>query len=112
VLDGKCRKCAKGTLSTDSGGQSWPQPPLRRPEPAESRLRAELPALQDQNDPPPFDDQGLLGRSDPVPDGVRRQGGVGVEPQLFGEFLFVEFHRLDGDTEHLGDFLANASFRQ
>src|SRR5271157_3249827 len=28
------------------GGQSWPQPPFRRPEPAESRLRAELPALQ------------------------------------------------------------------
>jgi len=27
------------------GGQSWPQPPFRRPEPAESRLRAELPAL-------------------------------------------------------------------
>jgi len=26
------------------GGQSWPQPPFRRPEPAESRLRAELPA--------------------------------------------------------------------
>jgi len=26
------------------GGQSWRQPPLRRPEPAESRLRAELPA--------------------------------------------------------------------
>src|ERR1022692_4706248 len=25
--------------------QSWPQPPFRRPEPAESRLRAELPAL-------------------------------------------------------------------
>ena len=28
------------------GGQSWPQPPFRRPGPAESRLRAELPALQ------------------------------------------------------------------
>ena len=28
------------------GGQSWPQPPFRRPEPAESRLRAELPALR------------------------------------------------------------------
>ena len=28
------------------GGQSWPQPPFRRLEPAESRLRAELPALQ------------------------------------------------------------------
>src|SRR5580704_8231986 len=28
------------------GGQSWPQPPFRRPEPAKSRLRAELPALQ------------------------------------------------------------------
>jgi hypothetical protein len=26
------------------GGQSWPQPPFRRPEPAESRLRAILPA--------------------------------------------------------------------
>jgi len=26
------------------GGQSWPQPPFRRPEPAESRLRAKLPA--------------------------------------------------------------------
>jgi alcohol dehydrogenase class IV len=26
------------------GGQSWPQPPFGRPEPAESRLRAELPA--------------------------------------------------------------------
>ncbi len=26
------------------GGQSWPQPPFRRPEPAESRLRARLPA--------------------------------------------------------------------
>ena len=28
------------------GGQSWPQPPFRRPEPAESRLRADLPALR------------------------------------------------------------------
>jgi hypothetical protein len=28
------------------GGQSWPKPPFRRLEPAESRLRAELPAPQ------------------------------------------------------------------
>jgi hypothetical protein len=28
------------------GGQSWPQPPFRRLGPAESRLRAKLPALQ------------------------------------------------------------------
>jgi hypothetical protein len=33
------------------GGQSWPQPPFRRPEPAESRLRAELPAPQEPNRP-------------------------------------------------------------
>jgi len=35
------------------GAQSWPQPPFRRPEPAESRLRAELPAPQNQTDPLP-----------------------------------------------------------
>jgi hypothetical protein len=31
------------------GGQCWPQPPFGRPEPAESRLRAELPAPQASN---------------------------------------------------------------
>jgi len=43
------------------GGQSWPQPPFRRPEPAESRLRAELPALQlvfiDFGDPQGYEDR-------------------------------------------------------
>jgi hypothetical protein len=39
------------------GGQSWPQPPFRRPEPAESRLRAELPApLKPKFDPLPDHD--------------------------------------------------------
>jgi methylmalonyl-CoA mutase len=33
-------------LGVTECGQYWPQPPLRRPEPAESRLRAELPAPQ------------------------------------------------------------------
>ena len=36
----------KGRPQQSEGGQSWPQPPFRRPEPANSRLRAELPALQ------------------------------------------------------------------
>ena len=35
-----------------------------------------------------------------------------MEPQLFGDFLLVKFHCFDGDAENLGDFLANAPFRQ
>jgi hypothetical protein len=48
------------------GGQSWPQPPFRRPEPAESRLRAELPALQTSYCPAP-DSAAVRVPNDPLP---------------------------------------------
>ena len=38
--------CNAACFTAPWGGQSWPQPPFRRPQPAKSRLRAELPALR------------------------------------------------------------------
>ena len=50
----RCTSGAALVVSMDlEGGQSWPQPPIRWPEPAESRLRARLPALQIHTDAPP-----------------------------------------------------------
>ncbi|MGA3074173.1 MAG: hypothetical protein ABSG56_10825 [Bryobacteraceae bacterium] len=46
MLDDKGRPQPTASLHESWGGQSWPQPPFRRPEPVESRLRAELPAPQ------------------------------------------------------------------
>jgi hypothetical protein len=46
MLDDKGHPQPTASLHESWGGQSWPQPPFRRPEPAESRLRAELPAPQ------------------------------------------------------------------
>src|SRR5579883_902667 len=59
----------------------------------------------------PLGRRSLFSRRDPLPDGICCQSGVGMEPQLFGDFLLVKFHCLDGDAENLGDFLASAPFR-
>ena len=46
-----------------------------------------------------------LGRSDAVLDGLCRQRGVGVDTQLFGEFLLMKVHRLPGDAKNVGGCL-------
>jgi len=45
---------------------------------------------------------------------IPKAGRITVTPerQLFGDFLLMKLHRLDGDAENLGDFLADISFRQ